>query len=111
MPMPLYTVTYRVPGPQVTATLSQLAVFLLQASYAFLQTFHSAGHAEIDIFAHQQPILRVVLHQDAGHEPPAFLPSPTPQSVLSSEVVTLVHALAQLWDTASPLLTSPDHPR
>src|SRR2546428_6590611 len=56
------TITIQSPAVQQPVVLTHLTAFLLQARYAFLQTFHSTGHSDIDIFdQHQQLLVRCTI--------------------------------------------------
>src|SRR5919202_808312 len=58
------TVTIHSPAVQQPVVLAHLTAFLLRAHYAFWQTFHSAGHSDIDIFdQHQQLLVRCTIRE------------------------------------------------
>ena len=96
------TVTIHSPAVQQPVVLAHLTAFLLQAHYAFLQTFHSAGHSDIDIFdQHQQLLVRCTLREaETDRRMPA--PSVTPaQEALPENLATLIHALVQACTVTS----------
>src|SRR5215813_4994984 len=90
------TVTIHSPAVQQPIVLSHLTAFLLRARYAFLQTFHSVEHSDIDIFdQHQQLLVRCTIREA---EPDRRMPAPSispAQEALPENLVTLIHALVQ----------------
>lgn len=96
------TVTIHSPAVQQPVVLSHLTTFLLRARYAFLQTFHSAEHSDIDIFdQHQQLLIRCIIREDATARrmsAPSVLPA---QETLPEDLVTLIHALVQACTVTS----------
>jgi hypothetical protein len=90
------TVTIYSPAVQQPVVLTHLAAFLLRARYAFLQTFHSAEHSDIDIFdQHQQLLIRCTIREaetDSRMPAPSVFPA---QETLPENLVTLIHALVQ----------------
>ena len=90
------TVTIHSPAVQHPVVLSHLTTFLLRARYAFLQTFHSAEHSDIDIFdQHQQLLVRCTI-REAGTDRRMPVPSVSPaQEALPENLATLIHALVQ----------------
>src|SRR5262249_47931646 len=95
-------VTIHSPAVQQPAVLTHLTAFLLRAHYAFLQTFHSAEHSDIDIFdQHQRLLVRCTIRQA---ETDRCLPAPSislAQEALPESLVTLIHALVQACTVAS----------
>ena len=77
--------------------LGRLTAFLLRARYAFVQTFHSAGHSDLDVFdQHQQFLLRCTLQEleaDTHRPAPAVLTVP---ETLPAHLTPLAHTLAQV---------------
>ena len=90
------TVTIHSPAVQQPVVLTHLTAFLLRARYAFLQTFHSAEHSDIDIFdQHQQLLVRCTIWEaETDRRLPAPSISPA-QETLPEGLVTLIHALVQ----------------
>ena len=95
------TVTLHIPTSQLAVVLGRLSALLLQAHYAFLQTFHSPEHTEVAVFdPHQRPLVRCTLR--AAETAAAGTLSLDPQSAaLGPELQSLLSELAQLG-TASP---------
>jgi hypothetical protein len=96
------TVTIHSPAVQQPVVLSHLTTFLLRARYAFLQTFHSAEHSDIDIFdQHQQLLVRCTIREaESDRRLPA--PSVAPaQEALPENLATLIHALVQACTVTS----------
>ena len=87
---------------QQPVVLTHLTAFLLRARYAFLQTFHSAEHSDIDIFdLHQQLLVRCTIRQaETDRRLPAPSISPV-QEALPENLVTLIHALVQACTVTS----------
>jgi hypothetical protein len=96
------TVTIHSPAVQQPVVLAHLTAFLLRAHYAFLQTFHSAGHSDIDIFdQHQQLLVRCTIREteaDRGMPAPSVSPA---QEVLPEHLTTLIHDLVQAYTVTS----------
>src|SRR4249919_2748948 len=96
------TVTIHSPAVQQPVVLTHLTAFLLRARYAFLQTFHSAEHSDIDIFdQHQQLLIRCTIREA---EPDRRMPAPSVfpvQETLPENLVTLIHALVQACTVTS----------
>jgi hypothetical protein len=90
------TVTIHSTAVQQPVVLSHLTTFLLRARYAFLQTFHSAEHSDIDIFdQHQQLLVRCTIWEaETDRRMPAPSVSPA-QEALPENLATLIHALVQ----------------
>jgi hypothetical protein len=96
------TVTIHSPAVQQPVVLSHLTTFLLRARYAFLQTFHSAEHSDIDIFdQHQQLLVRCTIREaESDRRLPA--PSVAPaQEALPENLATLIYALVQACTVTS----------
>jgi hypothetical protein len=91
------TVTIQSTALQMPVVFARLTLFLLRARYAFVQTFHSAGHSDIDVFdQHQQLLVRCTLQEvETGtlKPAPAVLAVPEP---LPSHLATLLHDLVQV---------------
>ena len=89
-------VTIHSTAAQQPVVFTHLTAFLLRAHYAFLQTFHSAGHSDIAIFdQHQQLLVRCTLRvAETDRRMPAPSVSPA-QETLPENLVTLIHALVQ----------------
>src|SRR5262249_1211405 len=96
------TVTIHSPAVQQPVVLAHLTAFLLRARYAFLQTFHSAEHSDIDIFdQHQQLLIRCTIREaETDRRMPAPSLSPA-QEALPEHLVTLIHALVQACTVTS----------
>jgi hypothetical protein len=92
------TVTIHSTALQMPVVLAHLTAFLLHARYAFLQTFHSAGHSDLDVFdQHQHLLVRCTLQEvetDTLRSAPAVLPGP---ETLPSHLATLIHDLVQTY--------------
>jgi hypothetical protein len=90
------TVTIHSTAIQKPAVLAHLTAFLLHARYAFLQTFHSAGSSDIDIFdQHQQLLVRCTIREA---EPDRRMPVPSvspAQETLPPDLATLIQDLIQ----------------
>ena len=91
------TVTIHSTAVQLPVVLTHLTAFLLRARYAFLQTFHSTGHSDIDIFdQHQQLLVRCTIREaetDKRMPTPSMFPA---QEALPENLATLIHALVQV---------------
>jgi hypothetical protein len=96
------TITIHCTAVQQPVVLAHLTAFLLRDRYAFLQTFHSAGHSDIDIFdQHQQLLVRCTLREaETDRRMPAPSVSP-PQEALPENLATLIHALVQACTVTS----------
>jgi hypothetical protein len=96
------TVTIHSPAVQQPVVLSHLTTFLLRARYAFLQTFHSAEHSDLDIFdQHQQLLVRCTIREaktDRRMPAPSVAPA---QEALPENLATLIHALVQACTVTS----------
>ena len=96
------TVTIHTTAGQQPIVLTHLTAFLLRARYAFLQTFHSAEHSDLDIFdQHQQLLIRCTIRQDMTDRrmwAPSVFPA---QETLPEDLVTLIHALVQACTVTS----------
>jgi hypothetical protein len=96
------TITIHSPAVQQPVVLTHLTVFLLHARYAFLQTFHSAEHSDIDIFdLHQQLLVRCTIREA---EPDRRMPAPSvspAQETLPENLATLIQALVQACTVTS----------
>ena len=90
------------PATQQPVVLSHLTAFLLRARYAFLQTFHSAGYSDIDIFdEHQQFLIRCTIREaETDRRMPVLSVCPA-QEMLSANLVRLIHALEQACTVTS----------
>jgi hypothetical protein len=96
------TVTIHSTAVQQSVVLSHLTTFLLRAHYAFLQTFHSAEHSDIDIFdQHQQLLVRCTIREvETDRRMPAPSVSPA-QEALPENLARLIHALVQACTVTS----------
>jgi len=96
------TVTIHCTAVQQPIVLAHLTAFLLRDRYAFLQTFHSAEHSDIDIFdQHQQLLIRCTIREvetDRGMPAPSVFPA---QETLPENLATLIHALVQACTVTS----------
>lgn len=89
------TVTIHSPTLHMPVVLARLMTFLLHARYAFLQTFHSAGHFDIDVFDQQQCLVHCIIREtEADTLVPAPALSPA-QGTMAPELATLLQALVQ----------------
>ena len=90
------TITIHCTAVQQSVVLARLTAFLLRDRYAFLQTFHSAEHSDIDIFdQHQQLLIRCTIQEDetdSRMSAPSVFPAP---ETLPEDLVTLIQALVQ----------------
>ncbi len=90
------TVTIHSTALQMPVVLARLMAFLLHARYAFLQTFHSAGHSDLDVFDQQQQLLVHCTIRETEADTLVPAPSVSPaQGTIAPELVTLLHALVQ----------------
>jgi hypothetical protein len=91
------TVTIHSTALQMPVVLARLTAFLLRAPYAFVQTFHSAGHSDLEVFdQHQQLLVRCTLQEvatDTLRLAPAVLSVP---ETLPAHLATLTHDLMQV---------------
>ena len=96
------TITIHSPAVQQPVVLTRLTAFLVHARYAFLQTFHSAEHSDIDIFdQHQQLLVRCTIREaEPDRRMPAPSVSPAPEA-LPEHLVTLIQALVQACTVTS----------
>lgn len=96
------TVIIHTTAVQQPIVLTHLTAFLLRARYAFLQTFHSAEHSDLDIFdQHQQLLIRCTIRQDTTDKrlsAPSVCPA---QETLPEDLVTLIQALVQVCAVTS----------
>jgi len=96
------TVTIHSTASQMSVVLARLTTCLVHAGYAFLQTFHSAGHSDIDVFdQHQQLLIRCTIREA---ETDTRMPAPSvfsAQETLPENLVTLIHALVQACTVTS----------
>jgi hypothetical protein len=96
------TVTIYTTAVQQPVVLTHLTAFLLRARYAFLQTFHSTEHSDLDIFdQHQQLLIRCTIREDETDRrmsAPSVFPA---QETLPEDLVTLIHALVQACTVTS----------
>ena len=94
MTPPVPTVTCSLSATQMSAVWARLSTFLLHGQHAFLHTFHSPEHCDIDIFDQQQRLLLrctiQVIPADAGM--PAPLVSAA-QGTLATDLVALLKDL------------------
>lgn len=91
------TVTIHSTAEQMPVVCARLTAFLLRARYAFVQTFHSAEHSDIDVFdQHRQLLVRCTLQEvetDTLRPAPAVLAVP---ETLPAHLATLTHNLVQV---------------
>ena len=94
------TVTFCIAASQMSTMLARLSTFLLHARHAFLHTFHSTEHSDIDIFdQHQRLVIRCTIRvADAAAAVSAPLVFPA-QGGLAADLMSLLHDLVQ---TPSP---------
>lgn len=88
------TVTFSIAASQMSAVLARLSTFLLPAGHAFLHTFHSTGHADIDIFDQHQRLLSRCTIQVVDAD--AAVPAPrvsAAQGTLAMDLLALLHDL------------------
>lgn len=93
MIQPLPTVTCAIAAAQMSTVLTRLSTFLLHGHYAFLHTFHSPEHCDIDIFDQQQRrLLRCTIQVLQADAVPASRMSAAP-GTLAMDLVSLLHDL------------------
>jgi len=96
------TLTISCTAVQQPIVLAHLTAFLLRDRYAFLQTFHSVAHSDIDIFdQHQQLLIRCTIREaetDRRMPAPSVFPA---QETLPENLATLIHALVQACTVTS----------
>jgi hypothetical protein len=95
MTQPTPTVTIHSTVVQMPVVLARLTTFLLHARYAFLQTFHSAGYTDIDVFDQQRHLVHCTVRETAPDTlvaAPSVLPA---QETMAPDLVTLIQALVQ----------------
>ena len=82
---------------QMQAVLARLTTFLLRAPYAFVQTFHSTGHSDIDVFDQRQQLLvRYTLQErETATLGPALAVLSVPET-LPAHLATLTHDLVHI---------------
>jgi hypothetical protein len=99
------TVTIHNTASQMSVVLARLTTFFVHAGYAFLQTFHSAGHSDIDVFdQHQQLLVHCTIREteiDTLVPVPSVLPA---LETIAPDLVPLIHDLVQAC-------TAPAEPR
>jgi len=90
------TITIHSTAAQQPVVLAHLTAFLLQARYAFVQTFHSAEHSALDIFdQHQQLLVRCTIQEaETNRRTPVASVCPA-QGVGPENLATLIQALVQ----------------
>ena len=101
MTQPTPTVTIHSPALHMPVVLARLTTCLLHARYAFLQTCHSAGHTDLDVFDQQQHLVHCTI-RETGAGTPVAAPSvwPAPET-MAPDLAPLIHALVQAG-TATP---------
>src|SRR5262252_3284920 len=94
------TVTIHSTASQMSVVLARLTIYLVHAGYAFLQTFHSAGHSDIDVFdQHQQLLVHCIIREtepDTRVRVPSVLPA---LETMAPDLVTLIQELVQACTT------------
>jgi hypothetical protein len=94
------TVTIHSTASQMLVVLARLTTWLVHASYAFLQTFHSPGHADIDVFdQHQQLLVHCTIREtetDTRVPVPSVLPA---LETMAPDLVALIQDLMQACTT------------
>ena len=96
--MPIATLTLSLPATQMSATLTQLTVFFVRESYAFLQTCHHTGHIDIAIFQQQHCCL--ILTIDVAKVEGLIWVAPCPET-LSDDVTQLIRQVKQVCTAAA----------
>ena len=94
MTPPLPTVTCSIAAAQMSTVLTRLSTFLLHGHYAFLHTFHSPEHCDIDIFDQQQRLLLRCTIQVPQAD--AAVPAPRVSAVEGTLVTDLLSLLQDL---------------
>ena len=96
MTQPTPTVTIHSRALQMPVVLARLTTYLLDARYAFLQTYHSAGHVDIDVFdQHQQRLVHCTIRE---METDTLVPAPSvwpAQETMAPDLVPLIYALVR----------------
>ena len=93
MTPPLPTVTCSIAALQMSTVLTRLSTFLLHGHHAFLHTFHSPEHCDIDIFDQQQRLLlRCTIQVMQADAVPAPRVSAA-QGTLATDLVALLQDL------------------
>ena len=96
MTQPTPTVTIHSSALQMPVVLARLTTYFLDARYAFLQTYHSAGHVDIDVFdQHQQPLVSCTIREigpDTRVPAPSVWPAP---ETMAPDLVPLIYALVR----------------
>jgi len=96
MTQPPPTVTFCIAALQMSAAWARLSTFLLHARHAFLHTFHSPGHADIDIFdQHQRLLVRCTLRVTDTDAPVPAPPGSPAQVGLAVDLLALLQDLVQ----------------
>lgn len=91
------TITIHSTAAQQPVVLAYLTTFLLQARYAFVQTFHSVGHSTIDIFDQHQQLLVCCTIQEVETDRRTPVASVCPaQGAWPENLATLLQALVQV---------------
>ena len=96
MTQPTPTVTIHSTALHMPVVLARLTTLLVHARYAFLQTCHSAGHVDIDVFGqHQQHLVHCTIWEtEADSLVPAPSVWPAPET-MAPDLVPLIHELVQ----------------
>ena len=96
MTQPTPTVTIHSTASQMPVVLARLTTGLLHAHYAFLQTCHSTGHVDIDVFdQRQQHLVHCTIREtEADTLVPALSVWPA-QETMAPDLVPLIHELVQ----------------
>ena len=96
MIQPTPTVTIHSSALQMPVVLARLTTCLVHAGYAFLQTFHSTGHSDIEVFdQHQQLLVHCILREtetDTRVPVPSVWPA---QETMAPDLVPLIDALVR----------------
>jgi hypothetical protein len=89
------TVTLYLTPAQMPRAMAGLIAFCVRAPYAFLQTWHSADHSDVDIFTPSHTIqLTLCTAVSDGPEPGSTLFSP--EVTTSTELAHLAQQLVQI---------------
>src|SRR5215470_1404293 len=90
------TVIIHSPASQMSGVLARLTTRLVHAGYAFLQTFHTTGHSDIDVFdQHQQLLVHCTIWEtetDTRMPMPSVLPA---LERVAPDLMTLIQELVQ----------------